>query len=61
MKKWSLLLGAAILAAGLSSASADDSKTLYFYNWTEYVPPGLLEQFTKETGIKVIYHMHDVN
>lgn len=37
------------------AAHADDSKTLYFYNWTEYVPPGLLEQFTKETGIKVIY------
>lgn len=61
MKKWSLLLGAGILAAGLSSASADDSKTLYFYNWTEYVPPGLLEQFTKETGIKVIYSTYESN
>ena len=38
----------------MGAAHADDSKTLYFYNWTEYVPPGLLEQFTKETGIKVI-------
>jgi spermidine/putrescine transport system substrate-binding protein len=40
---------------------ADDSKTLYFYNWTEYVPPGLLEQFTKETGIKVIYSTYESN
>lgn len=61
MKKWSLLLGAGILAAGISSASADNSKTLYFYNWTEYVPPGLLEQFTKETGIKVIYSTYESN
>ena len=55
MKKWSRhLLAAGALAIGMSAAHADDSKTLYFYNWTEYVPPGLLEQFTKETGIKVI-------
>ncbi|WP_368918548.1 extracellular solute-binding protein, partial [Citrobacter sp. FDAARGOS_156] len=33
----------------------------YFYNWTEYVPPGLLEQFTKETGIKVIYSTYESN
>lgn len=50
MKKWSRhLLAAGALAVGISAAHADDSKTLYFYNWTEYVPPGLLEQFTKET------------
>ncbi len=56
MKKWSRhLLAAGALALGMSAAHADDNNTLYFYNWTEYVPPGLLEQFTKETGIKVIY------
>lgn len=48
------MLAAAALVLGMGAAHADDSKTLYFYNWTEYVPPGLLEQFTKETGIKVI-------
>lgn len=53
MKKWSRhLLAAGALALGMSAAHADDNNTLYFYNWTEYVPPGLLEQFTKETGIK---------
>lgn len=45
----------------MGAAHADDSKTLYFYNWTEYVPPGLLEQFTKETGIKVIYSTYESN
>ena len=39
---------AGALALGMSAAHADDNNTLYFYNWTEYVPPGLLEQFTKE-------------
>lgn len=62
MKKWSRhLLTAGALAIGMSAAHADDSKTLYFYNWTEYVPPGLLEQFTKETGIKVIYSTYESN
>jgi spermidine/putrescine transport system substrate-binding protein len=45
---------------GISAPRGDDSKTLYFYNWTEYVPPGLLE-FTKETGIKVIYSTYESN
>ena len=58
MKK---MLAAAALVLGMGAAHADDSKTLYFYNWTEYVPPGLLEQFTKETGIKVIYSTYESN
>ncbi len=61
MKKWSHCLAAGALALGMQSAQADDSKTLYFYNWTEYVPPGLLEQFTQETGIKVIYSTYESN
>jgi len=62
MKKWSRhLLSAAALAFVMHSAQANDNKTLYFYNWTEYVPPGLLEQFTKETGIKVIYSTYESN
>ena len=61
MKKWSHWLAAGALALGMQSVQADDGKTLYFYNWTEYVPPGLLEQFTKETGIKVIYSTYESN
>ena len=44
----------------MSAAHANDNNTLYFYNWTEYVPPSL-EQFTKETGIKVIYSTYESN
>ena len=61
MKKWSHLLAAGMMALSFCSANASDGKTLYFYNWTEYVPPGLLEQFTKETGIKVIYSTYESN
>jgi len=61
MKRWSHWLAAGALALGMQGAQADDGNTLYFYNWTEYVPPGLLEQFTKETGIKVIYSTYESN
>ncbi|KAA9001707.1 spermidine/putrescine ABC transporter substrate-binding protein PotD [Affinibrenneria salicis] len=61
MKKWLPLLAAGAMAFSIHAADASDAKTLYFYNWTEYVPPGLLEQFTKETGIKVIYSTYESN
>nr|WP_246208523.1 extracellular solute-binding protein [Enterobacteriaceae endosymbiont of Plateumaris braccata] len=38
-----------------------NNNTVVFYNWTEYVPAGLLEEFTKETGIKVIYSTYESN
>src|SRR5699024_12797006 len=31
------------------------AEKLYIYNWTEYIPNSLLQQFTKETGIEVVY------
>lgn len=42
---------------GPETAKATEAKandTVYLYTWTEYVPDGLLDEFTKETGIKVI-------
>ena len=37
-----------------TKAQAPANDTVYLYTWTEYVPDGLLDDFTKETGIKVI-------
>ncbi|RIM08137.1 ABC transporter substrate-binding protein [Staphylococcus chromogenes] len=34
---------------------------LYVYNWGEYIDPELIQQFEKETGIKVIYETFDSN
>ena len=52
----------AALAAGLlfSSAQAEE-RTVNFYNWSNYMAPGVLEDFTKETGIKVVYDTFDAN
>nr|WP_246208949.1 extracellular solute-binding protein [Enterobacteriaceae endosymbiont of Donacia sparganii] len=35
--------------------------TIFFYNWTEYVPQEILNKFTQETGIKVIYSTYESN
>jgi spermidine/putrescine transport system substrate-binding protein len=43
-----------------ASAGAEDN-VLYFYNWSEYLPESLIQQFTKETGIKVVYTTYDSN
>jgi putrescine transport system substrate-binding protein len=49
-------------ALTLFSASARaDERTVNFYNWSSYMAPEVLEQFTKETGIKVIYDTFDAN
>src|SRR5579864_579793 len=50
---------AATLAA-LSPANAAD-RVVNFYNWSNYIAPGVLEDFTKETGIKVVYDTFDAN
>jgi spermidine/putrescine-binding protein len=34
---------------------------VHVYNWTDYVDPKVLERFTAETGIKVVYDTYDTN
>lgn len=58
----SKLYAGALCAATLftSNVMADDQE-LYFYNWSEYIPNEVLEDFSKETGIKVIYSTYESN
>ncbi len=51
------ILAAALLITSTSSFAT----TINFYNWSEYIPPGLLAEFTKETGIKVVYSTYESN
>src|SRR3979411_3506576 len=51
---------AAALALLSPSARADE-RTVNFYNWSSYMAPGVLEDFTKKTGIKVVYDTFDAN
>src|SRR5271169_6691971 len=51
----------AALAAAIPPAAAGPSRVVNFYNWSDYIEPGVLDGFTKETGIKVRYDTFDSN
>src|SRR5262245_20344050 len=55
-----LLISATAVALSLSPARAQE-RTVNFYNWSNYMAPWVLEDFTKETGIKVVYDTFDAN
>ncbi len=44
-----------------SGTSATEEKVLNVYNWADYIEPKVLEDFQKETGIKVRYDVFDSN
>ena len=49
------------LTLTLLSTTAFAQEKLYVYNWTDYVPSSLVAEFTKETGIEVIYSTFESN
>ena len=51
----------AALLAALSPPAQAGERTVNFYNWSNYMAPGVLEDFTRETGIKVVYDTFDAN
>ena len=51
----------AAMLALLSPPARAEERTVNFYNWSNYMAPGVLEDFTKETGIKVVYDTFDAN
>jgi putrescine transport system substrate-binding protein len=56
----SVLVLASGLLSGLASAPAAE-RVVNFYNWSDYIAPSVLEDFTKQTGIKVRYDTFDSN
>src|ERR1700709_2270764 len=49
------------LAAWPRGAPAQKEAIVNVYNWSDYIDPTVLEDFTKETGIKVKYDTFDSN
>jgi putrescine transport system substrate-binding protein len=43
------------------AAPVAEEKVVNVYNWSDYIDPAVLEQFTAETGIKVNYDVFDSN
>jgi putrescine transport system substrate-binding protein len=48
-------------AACLNTAGAQAVRVVNVYNWSDYIDPKVIEEFTKDTGIKVQYDTFDAN
>ena len=48
-------------AAGAPAAANTEEKVVNVYNWSDYIDPAMLEEFTRQTGIKVNYDVFDNN
>jgi len=56
-----LAAAALALVASVTCAAAQGARVVNVYNWSDYIDPTVLEDFTKETGIKVQYDTFDAN
>jgi spermidine/putrescine transport system substrate-binding protein len=58
-----IFVGAVALATALQLAAgtARAQGELFLYNWSNYIPPELLQKFEQETGIKVTLDVYDSN
>jgi putrescine transport system substrate-binding protein len=48
-------------AAATPALDTDEEKVVNVYNWSDYIEPSVLEDFTRETGITVKYDVFDSN
>jgi putrescine transport system substrate-binding protein len=53
-------MAAALAALGALPAAAQQ-RVVNFYNWSDYIEPTVIDEFTKATGIKVRYDTFDSN
>lgn len=58
---WTARVLAASVIAALAGTAMARERVVNFYNWSNYIAPGVLDDFTKETGIKVVYDTFDGN
>jgi len=51
----------AALALAPAAMTAPQQRVVNFYNWSDYIDPTVLDDFSKESGIKVRYDTFDSN
>ena len=67
----SRVAGAGLLAGALAAlalgwggparAQTTPERVINIYNWSDYIDPRMLDAFTRETGIRVVYDTYDNN
>lgn len=61
VRKFFALSAATAVAAILSMSASAQERVVNVYNWSDYIDESVIEEFTKETGIKVVYDVFDSN
>ncbi|HTV71371.1 MAG TPA: polyamine ABC transporter substrate-binding protein [Rhizobiaceae bacterium] len=62
MIRKALLLSAATAVVAMTAMTAGaQEKVVNVYNWSDYIDDSIIADFTKETGIKVVYDVFDSN
>ena len=63
-----LLLPAAVLAGAAgcggsraAGAAGEEAKVLHVYNWADYIGKDTIEEFERQTGIRVVYDTYDAD
>jgi putrescine transport system substrate-binding protein len=54
------IVASTVLSLAATSAFAQE-KVVRVYNWSDYIDDSILKDFTKETGIEVVYDVFDSN
>ncbi|MBV8792847.1 MAG: spermidine/putrescine ABC transporter substrate-binding protein PotF, partial [Pseudolabrys sp.] len=54
-------VAAAMIFVCAATNHAQGERIVNVYNWSDYIDPSVLDDFTKETGIKVRYDTFDSN
>jgi putrescine transport system substrate-binding protein len=52
---------AAIASVSFVAVAHAEDRVVNVYNWSDYIDESILQDFTKETGIKVVYDVFDSN
>jgi putrescine transport system substrate-binding protein len=60
-RTFGLVFVAATVAVTTALGQPKGERVINVYNWTDYIAPGVIDDFTRETGIKVRYDTFDSN
>ena len=61
MRRAAIAAAALLMLCGAAHAQQTKQRIVNVYNWSDYIDPTVLEDFTKETSIKVKYDTFDSN
>jgi putrescine transport system substrate-binding protein len=54
-------IAAVVATVAVTTAAPAQERVVNVYNWSDYIDPEVLEDFTRETGIKLRYDTFDAN